>query len=204
MFSKPFSESCTRNQAPILAQLQTLFADRKQVLEIASGTGQHAVFFGKMLPHLNWQTSELAEQQVGIHAWLSEAQLNNVLPPIVLDVTEPFWPEIQVDAIFNANTVHIVPWSAVVQMFAGIAQVLMAGGILCLYGPFNDDGAYTSESNAHFDSWLKNRDPRSGIRDFAAINQLAEAQGLLLLRDIAMPANNRLLAWRNTHLNPDA
>ena len=197
MLTKPFSESCVRNQAPILAQLRTLFADRKQVLEIASGTGQHAVFFGKMLPHLNWQTSELAEQQAGIHAWLAEAKLSNVLPPIVLDVNAPIWPDLKVDAIFNANTVHIVSWSAVAQMFAGIAQVLMDGGILCLYGPFNYDGAYTSESNAHFDSWLKNRDPRSGIRDFEAINQLAEAQGLQLLRDISMPTNNRLLAWHN-------
>lgn len=187
-----------RNQPHILSQLQSLFADRKRVLEIASGTGQHAIFLGARLPHLTWQTSELPNNHAGIQAWLTEAQLPNVLPPIALDVNDTNWPVAPVDAIFNANTVHIVSWSAVLQMFVGIARVLETGGLLCLYGPFNDNGAYTAESNAHFDAWLKARDPQSGIRDFAAINQLAEAQGLLLLQDVTMPANNRLLVWRRT------
>ena len=200
---KPYSESCARNQGPILTQLQSIFAGSRHVLEIASGTGQHAVFFGRQLPHLLWQTSELPENHAGILAWLTEAALPNVLPPVALDVNDSLWPIANVDAVFNANTVHIVSWAAVEKMFAGIGRVLEADGILCLYGPFNYDGQYTSESNAQFDVWLKSRDPRSGIRDFSAIDQLAGTQGLSLIEDIPMPANNRLLAWRRTGITPE-
>ncbi len=196
---KPCSESCDQNRAPIQAVLEAVFADRKQVLEIASGTGQHAVYFGQALPHLTWQTSELPANHAGIQAWLDEACLPNVLPPLPLDVNAPVWPVAeQVDAIFNANTVHIVAWPAVERMFAGIGRVLAVGGILCMYGPFNYGGRFTSESNARFDAWLKSRDPLSGVRDFEAIQGLAEAQGLQLLRDIDMPANNRSLVWQRT------
>lgn len=195
---RPYSEACERNQAPILAQLQVLFADRQRVLEIASGTGQHAVYFGRALPHLSWQTSDLLPNHAGINDWLAEANLPNVLPPLVLDVNAPIWPVAEVDAIFNANTIHIVSWPAVGHMFAGIGRILQAGGILCLYGPYNYGGAFTSDSNANFDGWLKARDPLSGIRDFEAVNQLAAEQGLTLLKDIAMPSNNRLLAWRKS------
>ena len=193
---KPFSESCEQNKAPILEVLQDVFADRQNVLEIASGTGQHAVFFGCELPHLVWQTSELTANHAGIRMWLDEARLPNVLPPVEIDVNAAAWPVGNVDAIFNANTVHIVSWPAVERMFAGIGRVLQAGGMLCLYGPFNYGGNYTSDSNARFDAWLKNRDPESGIRDFEAVNQLAELQGLCLRKDVAMPANNRTLVWQ--------
>ena len=193
---KPYAESCEQNREPILAVLREAFADRRRVLEIASGTGQHAVHFGQALPHLAWQTSELPENHAGIQAWLDEAQLCNVLPPLALDVNAADWPAEPVDAIFNANTVHIIAWPAVERMFAGIGRVLGVRGILCLYGPFNYGGEFTSESNARFDVWLKSRDPNSGVRDFAAINLLAEAQGLRLLRDVAMPSNNRTLIWR--------
>ena len=194
---KPYSESCEQNRAPIQAVLDEVFADRTLVLEIASGTGQHAVYFGQALPHLVWQTSELPENHAGIQAWLDEAQLPNVRPPLEIDVAAPAWPlSDQVDAVFNANTVHIVSWPAVEKMFAGIGRVLAPGGVLCMYGPFNYGGQFTSESNARFDVWLKNRDPNSGVRDFEAINRLAEAQGLTLWQDIAMPANNRSLVWR--------
>jgi len=193
---KPYAESCEQNREPILAVLREAFADRSRVLEIASGTGQHAVHFGQALPHLAWQTSELPENHAGIQAWLDEANLANVLPPLALDVNAADWPGDPVDAIFNANTVHIIAWPAVERMFAGIGRVLAAGGILCLYGPFNYDGQFTSESNARFDVWLKSRDADSGVRDFAAINLLAQAQGLRLLRDVAMPSNNRTLIWR--------
>lgn len=195
---KPYAESSEQNRAPIQAVLEHYFADRKHILEIASGTGQHAVYFGAALPHLTWQTSELADNHAGIQAWLDEAQLANVLPPLAIDVNDAHWPVEPVDAIFNANTVHIVAWPAVERMFAGIGRVLAVGGILCLYGPFNYGGQFTSESNARFDVWLKNRDPSSGVRDFEAINQLAEAQGLTLLKDIAMPSNNRTLVWQRT------
>jgi SAM-dependent methyltransferase len=194
---KPYAESCEQNRAPIQAVLEDLFADRRQVLEIASGTGQHAVYFAQAMPHLTWQTSELPENHAGIQAWLDEARLPNVLPPLAIDVTAPAWPLSQpFDAVFNANTVHIVSWPAVEAMFAGIGQALAPGGILYLYGPFNYGGRFTSESNARFDVWLKNRDPASGVRDFEAIDRLAAARGLTLLRDIAMPANNRSLVWQ--------
>ncbi|HUW49658.1 MAG TPA: DUF938 domain-containing protein, partial [Sulfuricella sp.] len=175
---KPFAESCEQNRDPILAVLREFFADRKQVLEIASGTGQHAVYFGQALPHLTWQTSELPENHAGIHAWLDEAGLPNVLPPLALDVNDTARPKETFDAIFNANTVHIISWPAVERMFTAIGNLLAAGGYLCLYGPFNYGGAFTSESNARFDAWLKARDPESGVRDFEAINQLAENQGM--------------------------
>jgi len=194
---KPYAESCEQNRAPIQAILEDVFADRRQVLEIASGTGQHAVYFAQAMPHLTWQTSELPENHAGIQAWLDEAQLPNVLPPLAIDVTSASWPlRTAFDAVFNANTVHIVAWPAVESMFAGIGQALAQGGILYLYGPFNYGGNFTSESNARFDVWLKNRDPRSGVRDFEAIDRLAAAQGLTLLRDVAMPANNRSLVWQ--------
>ncbi|MDP2784181.1 MAG: DUF938 domain-containing protein [Sulfurimicrobium sp.] len=193
---KPFAESCEQNRDPILAVLREVFADRRRVLEIASGTGQHAVYFGQALPHLNWQTSEMAVNHEGIRAWLDEACLSNVLPPLAIDVNQDNWPVTGVDAVFNANTVHIVSWPAVESMFAGIASALEPGGILCLYGPFNHGGNFTSESNARFDVWLKSRDPDSGVRDFEAVNDLAESHGMVLLRDVAMPANNRTLVWR--------
>ncbi|MBZ0105402.1 MAG: DUF938 domain-containing protein [Sulfuricella denitrificans] len=193
---KPYAESCEQNRDPILAVLREVFADRRHVLEIASGTGQHAVYFGQALPHLSWQTSELPGNHAGIHAWLDEARLPNVLPPLTIDLHEDAWPVERVDAIFNANTVHIVSWPAVERMFAGIGRVLAPGGILCLYGPFNYGGNFTAESNARFDAWLKSRDPESGVRDFEALDRLACQQGLVLRQDIAMPANNRTLVWQ--------
>lgn len=196
MTVKPYSESSEQNREPILAVLRAAFADRKRVLEIASGTGQHAVHFGAALPHLSWQTSELPANHAGIRAWLDEAGLANVLAPVALDVNDPVWPVAEVDAVFNANTVHIVAWPAVARMFAGIGRVLAPGGVVCLYGPFNYNGAYTSDSNARFDAWLKARDPESGVRDFEAVNRLAEAQGLCLVDDVEMPVNNRTLIWR--------
>jgi SAM-dependent methyltransferase len=193
---KPYSESCEQNQAPILEILRETLANQHHVLEIASGTGQHAVYFGRALPHLTWQTSELAQNHEGILAWLNEAQLSNVLPPVAIDVNDDRWPIEIVDTVFNANTVHIISWPEVERMFAGIARVLSAGGILCLYGPFNYGGRFTSESNARFDVWLKSRNKNSGVRDFEAINRLAETYGLFLLRDVAMPSNNRTLVWQ--------
>jgi SAM-dependent methyltransferase len=193
---KPYAESCTHNQAQILEVLREEFSTSQNVLEIASGTGQHAVFFGRALPHLSWQTSELEQNHAGIQAWLDEAQLANVQPPVTVDVYSPVWPVTQVDAIFNANTLHIVSWHGVAQMFAGIGRVLEPGGILCIYGAYNYGGKFTSDSNERFDEWLKSRDPASGVRDFEAVNLLAEAQGLLLLKDISMPGNNRTLVWK--------
>lgn len=193
---KPCAESSEINKVPILAVLKDIFADRKRVLEIASGTGQHAVHFGRELPHLSWQPSELAQNLAGIQAWLDEAELPNVLAPLAIDVNDARWPVTAVDAVFNANTVHIISWPEVERMFAHIARVIEPGGCVCLYGPYNYGGHFTSEGNARFDAWLKSRDPDSGVRDFEAVNRLAAAHGLELLRDIAMPSNNRMLVWR--------
>lgn len=192
---KPCAESCEKNKEPILAVLKEIFAGRKRVLEISSGTGQHAVYFGRELPHLIWQPSELAQNLAGIQAWLDEAQLPNVLAPLALDVNDAIWPVAKVDAIFNANTVHIISWHEVERLFAHIARVIEPGGCVCFYGPYNYGGLFTSESNARFDAWLKARDPYSGVRDFEAVNRLAASHGLELLRDIAMPSNNRMLIW---------
>lgn len=198
MIDKPFSESCVQNRDPILAILRPLFADRRHVLEIGSGTGQHAVYFAADLPHLVWQTADVPQHHPGIQAWLEEAALPNVLPPLALDVNDSAWRSGRYDAVFSANTLHIMGWPEVERFFAGVGAVLEAGGILAVYGPFNYGGRYTSESNARFDAWLKARDPASGVRDFEAVDALARSQGLVLQQDIAMPANNRTLVWRMT------
>ena len=197
---KPHSESCERNREPILAVLRDHFHAIGRVLEIGSGTGQHAVYFGAALPHLTWQTSDLPEQHAGIRQWLAEAALPNVLPPLALDVAARPWPVPRVDAVFSANTLHIMAWERVRDFFAGLPEVLSPGARLVVYGPFNYGGRYTSESNARFDAWLKARDARSAIRDFAAVDELAQKAGLRLLEDRAMPANNRCLIWRRTEI----
>ncbi len=193
--AKPCAESCEQNREPILAVLREVFADRSYILEIGSGTGQHAVYFGARLPHLRWQTADLPIAHAGIRMWLEDAALPNVLPPIALDANRCDWHCGRYDAVFSANTLHIMSWPEVVQCFDGIAEVLEAGGVLAIYGPFNYGGDYTSESNARFDAWLKARDASAGIRDFEAVDALARERGLILRQDIAMPANNRTLVW---------
>jgi len=195
---KPFSESCVQNREPIMAVLRELFADRSHVLEVGSGTGQHAVYFGIELPHLRWQTADVPQHHAGIRLWLAEAGLANVLPPLALDVNQTGWRAGRYDSVFSANTLHIMSWPEVEKFFEGVGEILESGGILAVYGPFNYNGAFTSESNARFDAWLKARDPASGVRDFEAVDALARAQGLHLQQDIAMPANNRTLVWRKT------
>jgi cyclopropane fatty-acyl-phospholipid synthase-like methyltransferase len=192
---KPFAESCVQNREPIIAVLRDVFADRRRVLEIGSGTGQHAVYFAPELPHLVWQTADVAQHHAGIRAWLEDAALPNVLPPLVLDVNQPDWPSGRYDAVFSANTLHIMGWPEVEKFFEGVGEVLEPGGVLAVYGPFNYNGAFTSDSNARFDAWLKSRDPASGVRDFEAVDALAHAQGLVLQQDVAMPSNNRTLVW---------
>ncbi|TJY59321.1 DUF938 domain-containing protein [Sinimarinibacterium sp. CAU 1509] len=195
MIEKPHAPSTERNREPILDVLRQYFADRKQVLEIGSGTGQHAVYFAQALPQLQWQCSERADQLDGIRAWLHEAALPNTPPPLELDVAHAHWPEQTFDAVFSANTLHIMPWSAVQQLFARLPQVLAADARVVVYGPFNYDGKFTSDSNAQFDVWLKQQEPHRGIRDFEAVDALAQQAGLKLLEDRAMPSNNRCLVW---------
>src|SRR5919109_3357107 len=155
---KPFSEACERNRAPILRILKRVLAERHFVLEIGSGTGQHAAYFAPELPHLVWQASDVAENLPGIRQWVSHP------PPIELDVDKE-WPAIEADAVFSANTCHIMSWPQVERMFAGVGRLLRPGGVFALYGPFNYGGKHTSPSNAEFDQWLRRRDPASGLRD---------------------------------------
>ena len=196
MSGKPFAPSCERNREPILEALRPALRDARSVLEIGSGTGQHAVHFAAAMPWLHWQTSEQAEHLPGIVQWLDEAALPNTSPPLALDVAAGPWPALQFDAVFTANTLHIMGWPQVQALFAGVARVLAQDGTLAVYGPFNYDGAYTSDSNAQFDAWLKARDRASAIRDFEAVDALARGIGLQLQHDHALPANNRLLVWR--------
>ena len=194
---KPCSEACERNRIPILEVLRDHFADRRHVLEIGSGTGQHAVHFAAALPQLTWQTSDLEPSLPGIRSWVGESGLPNLPQPIALDVTGP-WPDTRFDAVFTANTLHIMGWPEVCALFAALPRVLTADAVLAVYGPFNYDGRFTSPSNAAFDAWLKQRSAHSGIRDFAAVDQLARSIGFDLLEDRPMPANNRTLVWRRT------
>ena len=190
------SDACERNKDPILNILRDAFGSSRRVLEIGSGTGQHAVYFAKNLPHLVWQTSDLPEYLSGLNERLNQEGPNNVKPPLELNVCDHPWPVSSIDAVFSANSLHIMSWESVVHFFQGIGEVLMQDGILCVYGPFRYEGKYTSESNASFDQYLKQRDPLSGIRDFEAVNRLAEEQGLNLLKDYSMPANNQTLVWK--------
>lgn len=194
---RPFSQACENNKTVILKVLQHYFAGVDYVLEVGSGTGQHAVFFAEHLPHIYWQPTDQKDYIACINSWLDWAKLDNILPPQILDVNQQ-WPVSTTPAIFSANTVHIMSWQEVEGFFAGIKDVLETDGIFCLYGPFNYNGKFTSESNANFEKWLKSRDPLSGIRDYEAVNRLAEQAGLSLLDDIAMPANNRCLVWKKS------
>jgi len=196
VLEKPFSQACENNQQAIFAVLERAFAEAQEVLEIGSGTGQHASYFAPRLPHLCWQTSDQAQYHPGIKAWVEASSAPNLRPPLLLNVDMPDWPIAEVDAVFSANTCHIMGWASVENMFRKLADVLAAGGILAIYGPFNYEGQYTSQSNANFDQWLKQRGAQQGIRDFEAVDQLARAAGMSLLEDNAMPANNRLLVWR--------
>ena len=196
--TRQFSAACERNREPILAVLREVLSAPAKVLEIGSGTGQHAVYFGAHLPHLTWQPSDVpgSHSHASINAWLDEAGLPNVLRPVALDVTSADWPAGPFDAVFAANTCHIMAWDEVSAMFAGAARVLRQGGVLCVYGPFNYGGKFTSESNALFDMSLKAQGEQMGVRGFEEVDGVAGETGLVLVRDVEMPAHNRLLVWR--------
>ena len=190
------SPSAERNKGPVADVLKQALPDRGLVLEIGSGTGQHVVHFAQETPHLTWQPSELREQLPPLIERLAREAPPNVRAPVALDVRDDPWPLAGFDALFSANSLHIMAWSAVREFFRGTAAVLRAGGVLCVYGPVRYRGEYTSASNAQFDLWLKARDPQSGIRDFEALDALALAQGLRLRADHPMPANNQTLVWQ--------
>jgi len=194
--NKPWSDACERNKAPILEILRSLLETSRRVLEIGSGTGQHAVYFARHLPHLVWQTSDVAANHAGILRWIDEDGPANVAAPLDLDVSVLPWPAVDADAVFTANTAHIMSWTQVEAMFAGVAALLPSGGVFCQYGPFSYQGRHTSLSNRSFDAMLRERDPLSGVRDVVDLARLAERGGLIPAGDHEMPANNRLLVWR--------
>ena len=193
---KPFAESCEQNKAVILEVIQPLLQQARRVLEIGSGTGQHAVHFAMAMPHLEWFPSDRQEYHAGMRLWFDEAGCNNIQPPLSLDVMQDVWPRLRFDAVFTANTAHIMHWEEVEAMFAGVGEALEQGGLFLMYGPFNYNHRYTSDSNERFDAWLKERDPFSGIRNFEDLQALAAQAGMRLARDYAMPVNNRILSWQ--------
>jgi cyclopropane fatty-acyl-phospholipid synthase-like methyltransferase len=193
--AKQSSDACERNKDPILAVLHAHFSDRERVLEIGSGTGQHAAYFAAQLPTLIWQSSDRAENLPSVRAWLDEAGLPNTPAPFEFDVTHA-WPSGNYDAIFSANTLHIMSWPEVETLFRNLPSITTPDAKLAIYGPFNIDGRFTSDSNAAFDRSLKSRGAHMGIRDFEAVNALARAAGFALIDDVPMPANNHLLIWQ--------
>jgi trans-aconitate methyltransferase len=197
--SLPFSDACERNKAPILEVLREAFADRQRVVEIGAGTGQHAVHFARHLPQLAWQPTDRPEYLPGLLARIAAEGPPNLQAAVQLDVLEQPWPALRGDAVFSANTLHIMSWQAVEALFAGLPRILEPGGVLAIYGPFKYRGQFTTASNAAFDAMLRERDADSGLRDFESVNALAVAAGLELQADHAMPANNQLLVWRGTY-----
>ncbi len=195
---KPFAESSEQNKQVILAIIQPLFSKLKRILEIASGTGQHAVYFSQAMPGLNWQPSDLKSALPGIQSWVNESSLENLNQPLALDVSSTNWPQQTFDAIFSANSLHIMSKQHVEDFFSNVSRVLDENGLITIYGPFNYHGQFTSESNQHFDGWLKSRNPDSGIKEFEWCNELAESAGFKLIEDHEMPQNNRILVWQKT------
>lgn len=192
---KPFAAACARNAAPILGVLRHELHRRSTVFEIGSGTGQHAITFAAALPELTWQTSDLEQSHGGIRAWIDEAGLDNVLPPLAFDVLSAAIPVERYDAVFSSNTAHIMSATAVQRMFELAGAVLNSGGVFCIYGPFSRGGRFSTRSNQKFDASLRARNPSMGIRDLDDLEDLAGRHGMLLARTYAMPANNLLVVW---------
>lgn len=193
--TKPNAPSALRNQNAILEVISDEFQDCQAVLEIGSGTGQHAIFFARQMSWLNWQTSDLVANHHGINAWLEDADLDNVMAPLVLDVEEPLQTDDKFDAVFSANTAHIMSIAAVESMFSTAGRCLISGGRFCLYGPFSQNGKFTSDSNREFDANLRSQDPAMGIRDLEILDGFAETSGLHRTGLYAMPANNMISIW---------
>ena len=194
----PFSQACENNKDPILAHLSALLTGCQSVLEIGGGTGQHALYFAQSLPYLTWHPSDVASNLNDLARRIMHASLENLPEPIRLDVDHRPWACGRFDAVFTANSLHIMSENSVENFFAEISDHMNAQAQLLVYGPFKYKGEFTTPSNASFDEWLKERNPVSGVRDFEWINALAQRAGLRLKQDLSMPANNQLLVW-DTH-----
>lgn len=192
----PYNPAAERNRAPILECIAAYLERTQAVLEIGAGSGQHAVYCAAHLRHLHWHASEQAAGLCGLQAQLAASGLRNLGPALVLDVTRQPWPQVAADAVFSANTIHCMTWSAACDFFAGVAELLPAHGVFLLYGPFNCDGEFTSDGNQRLDAWARGLDPGFGLRDRVALAALAADTGMRLCEDHALPANNRLLVWR--------
>ena len=193
--ARPCAPASARNAAPILGVLRHELRGRSSVFEIGSGTGQHAVTFAAALPGVTWQTSDLVQSHDGIRAWIEEAGHVNVLPPVEFDVLSASVPAVVYDAVFSANTAHIMSYAAVRRMFTLAGAMLRPEGVFCLYGPFSRGGRFSTASNEAFDALLRVRNPEMGIRDLDDLEVLAGASGMVLARSYAMPANNYLIVW---------
>jgi SAM-dependent methyltransferase len=193
---RPFAPACERNRAPILERISEELAGAGRVLEIGSGTGQHAAWFAPRLPHLTWVASDVEDRLPGIRAWLADVSAPRAPEVLALDVTRRPWPEAgPVDAAFSANTAHILPTQAVEAMFEGLGEHLPEGSPFCLYGPVSAGGRHTGPGNEAFDASLRQQDPRMGIRDLDWLDQVGEATGFSRQRVWPMPADNRLIVW---------
>jgi SAM-dependent methyltransferase len=196
MSNKPFSDYAERNSGPILEVLRKEFSNCKAILEIGSGTGQHAVRFASELPNLCWQTSDLDNNHAGISAWVIESKLSNLLPPISLDVLTADVESAFVDGVYSANTAHIMSFDAVAKMFSLVGKALSPRGVFCLYGPMRQGGEFNTASNAAFDENLRSRNVEMGIRDIESLDEFGSIHGLSRERLYAMPANNHIAVWR--------
>jgi SAM-dependent methyltransferase len=186
-----------RNRDPILDVLRRVLPAQGLVLEVASGSGEHAAYFAEHLPALTWQPSDPDPAALAsIAAHRAAAAAPNLLAPLLLDVSALRWPVEHADAVICNNMIHISPWSASEGLMAGAARTLPAGGILYLYGPYKIDGRHTAPSNAAFDRTLRAQNSAWGIRDLADVAALAERDGLVLTQTVAMPANNLSVVFR--------
>lgn len=195
MTDKPFSEYAERNGAPILDVLRNEFANSAKVLEIGSGTGQHAARIAKALPFLQWQTSDLDENHDGILAWVNYSGLANLMPPLSLNVLTSDVPAAFCDAVFSSNTAHIMSIEAVQKMFDIVGNALTDRGVFCLYGPFRQSGEFNTPSNAAFHKTLRSRDPAMGIRHLESLDDYARDNNMARARLYTMPANNHIAVW---------
>ena len=190
-----FSQACEKNKEPILKVLKEFISDQESLLEIAGGTGQHGEFFAKSFPNIVWQTSDLPDAVTDLNLRISEANLQNLPRALTLDVNDPNWNVKKYELLFTANSLHIMSEESVENFFSRIPDALQQSALVFIYGPFKYDGKFTTESNAEFDEWLKEKDRRSGIRDFEVISELAISAGFSFVVDVQMPSNNQLLVF---------